>query len=50
MDLLYTFAMNPNVQYVFPSNIEPIEFEHNYENDPTFSNKFIRYMNLDCQI
>ncbi len=38
--------MTPDVQYVFPSNIERLQFEHNYENDPNFSNRLIRYMNL----
>ena len=41
--------MTPNVQYGFPSNLERMRFEHNYENDPTFSNRLIRYMNLDAK-
>ena len=41
--------MTPDVQYVFPSNLERMRFEHNYENDPTFSNRLIRYMNLDAK-
>ena len=45
-DILFTSAMTPNVQYVFPSNIERMQFEHNYENDPNFSNRMVRYMNL----
>lgn len=38
--------MKPDMQYVFPSNIDNMQFEHNYDNDPTFSNRIIRYMNL----
>ena len=26
-----------------------MQFEHNYENDPNFSNRLIRYMNLDAK-
>jgi len=48
-DILFTSAMTPGVQYVFPSNLERMRFEHNYENDPTFSNRMIRYMNLDAK-
>lgn len=48
-DILFTSAMTPNVQYVFPSNLERMRFEHNYENDPTFSNRLIRCMNLDAK-
>jgi hypothetical protein len=45
-DILYTTAITPGVQYVFPSNIVRMQFEHNYSDDPTFSNRLIRYMNL----
>lgn len=48
-DILFTSAMTPNVQYVFPSNLERMQFEHNYKNDPTFSNRLIRLMNLDAK-
>lgn len=48
-DILFTSVMTPNVQYVFPSNLERMQFEHNYENDPAFSNRLIRFMNLDAK-
>jgi hypothetical protein len=43
-DILYTYA-NDNAKntYVFP-NID--RFEHNYNNDPDYTNRLIRYMNL----
>lgn len=46
-DILFTHAMTPHVQYVFPSNVTRMKFEHNYENDPTFSDRLIRLMNLN---
>ena len=46
-DILFTCTMMPHVQYVFPSNIDRMKFEHNYTNDPGFSDRLIRYMNLD---
>jgi hypothetical protein len=36
-DILFTSAMTPHVQYVFPSNIEPMQFDHNYNQDPDFA-------------
>ena len=42
IDILYTYNATTN-QYVFP-NIA--SFEHNYTNDPGFTNRLIRYMNL----
>ena len=48
-DILYTSAMTPNMQYVFPSNIARMQFEHNYNDDPTFANKLIRCMNLNAK-
>ena len=47
-DILFTSAMTPHVQYVFPSNIEPMQFEHNYNQDPDFAARMIRFMNLDA--
>lgn len=46
-DILFTHAMTPAVQYVFPSNVTRMKFEHNYGNDPTFSDRLIRLMNLN---
>jgi len=46
-DILFTYTMTPHVHYVFPSNIDRMKFEHNYTNDPGFSDRLIRYMNLD---
>jgi hypothetical protein len=46
-DILFTHAMTPDVQYVFPSNVTHMKFEHNYGNDPTFSDRLIRLMNLN---
>ena len=42
IDILYTYNATNN-QYVFP-NISG--FEHNYTNDPDFSDRLVRYMNL----
>lgn len=42
IDILYTYNATTN-QYVFP-NIA--SFEHNYTNDPGFTNRLVRYMNL----
>lgn len=42
IDIIYTYNATNN-QYVFP-NIA--SFEHNYTNDPGFTNRLIRYMNL----
>ena len=41
-DILYTYS-NTNNTYVFPT-IDG--FEHNYNNDPEYTNRLIRYMNL----
>ena len=48
-DILFTCTMTPHVQYVFPSNIGRMNFEHNSTNDPGFSDRLIRYMNLDTR-
>lgn len=42
IDILYTYSATTN-QYVFP-NIA--SFEHNYTNDPGFTSRLARYMNL----
>lgn len=47
-DILFTTEMTPHVQYVFPSNIEPMQFEHNYNKDRDFAARMIRFMNLDA--
>ena len=41
-DILYTYS-NTNHTYVFPA-ID--SFEHNYNNEPGYTNRLIRYMNL----
>jgi len=41
-DILYTYS-NTNNTYVFPG-ID--SFEHNYNNEPGYTNRLIRYMNL----
>ena len=46
-DILFTHVMTPAMQYVFPSNVIHMKFEHNYGNDPTFSDRLIRLMNLN---
>ena len=43
IDIIYTYNNATKNQYVFP-NIA--SFEHNYTNDPGFTNRLIRYINL----
>ena len=42
-DILYTYSNTNSNTYVFPG-ID--SFEHNYNNDPGYTNRLIRYMNL----
>lgn len=42
-DILYVYNNTNNHRYVFP-NIA--SFEHNYTNDPEFTERLVRYMNL----
>ncbi len=42
-DILYTYANSNSNTYVFPG-ID--SFEHNYNNEPGYTNRLIRYMNL----
>lgn len=42
-DILYTYANSNSNTYVFPG-ID--SFEHNYSNEPGYTNRLIRYMNL----
>ena len=45
-DILYTYANSNSNTYVFPG-ID--SFEHNYNNEPGYTNRLIRYMNLNLK-